>query len=67
MAESCGICGCELNRSGNYATPTPEGRSHATAHHFVAERFFCRSANRKGNQRTKPLPQSSQMKTLLTP
>ena len=29
MAEICGICGCELNRSGNYATPTPEGRSHA--------------------------------------
>jgi len=49
--EFCGICGCELNRSGNYATPTPEGRSHATAHHYVAERFFGRSANRKGNQR----------------
>jgi len=52
MAETCGICGCELNRSGNYATPTPEGRSHATAHHFVAERFFGRSTNRRGNQRT---------------
>lgn len=52
MTEKCGICGCELNRSGNYATPTPEGRSHATAHHYVAERFFGRSANRKGKQRT---------------
>lgn len=51
MLEHCGICGCELNRSGNYATPTPEGRSHATAHHYVAERFFGRSANPKGNQR----------------
>ena len=51
MTEKCGICGCELNRSGNYATPTPEGRSHATAHHYVAERFFGRSANRRGNQR----------------
>lgn len=49
--ERCGICGCELNRSGNYATPTPEGRSHATAHHYVAERFFGRSANRKGGRR----------------
>ncbi len=51
MIEKCGICGCELNRSGNYATPTTEGRSHATAHHYVAERFFGRSANRKGNKR----------------
>ena len=50
--ETCGICGCELNRSGNYATPTPEGRSHATAHHYVAERFFGRSSNRRGSQRT---------------
>jgi len=51
MTETCGICGCELHRGGEYATPTPEGRSHATAHHYVAERFFGRSANRKGNQR----------------
>jgi hypothetical protein len=50
--ETCGICGCELNRSGNYATPTAEGRSHATAHHYVAERFFGRSSNRRGSQRT---------------
>lgn len=53
MTEKCGICSCELNRSGNYATPTPEGRSHATAHHYVAERFFGRSSNRKGDQRTR--------------
>ena len=52
MAETCGICGCELHRGGEYATPTPEGRSHATAHHFVAERFFGRSVNRRGDQRT---------------
>lgn len=32
---------------GNYAAPTVEGRSHATEHHYVAERFFGRSANRR--------------------
>jgi hypothetical protein len=48
MDERCAICGCRLNRSGEYATPTKQGRSHATEHHFVAERFFGRSANRKG-------------------
>lgn len=40
MDESCAICGCQLHRSGTYATPTVEGRSHATKHHFVAQRFF---------------------------
>ena len=48
MDERCAICGCRLNRSGEYATRTKQGRSHATEHHFVAERFFGRSANRKG-------------------
>src|SRR5271156_2269373 len=48
--EACAICGCPLNRSGNYARPTVEGRSHATKHHFVAERFFGRSSNRKGKK-----------------
>jgi hypothetical protein len=48
--ERCAICGCQLHRSGEYATPTVAGRSHATEHHYVAERFFGRSANR---QRTK--------------
>jgi hypothetical protein len=39
--EHCAICGCLLNRSGEYATPTKQGRSHATEHHFV-----CRAALR---------------------
>jgi len=51
MAEYCAICGCELHREGGtYARPTIEGRSHATEHHFVAERFFGRSSNRRGTQ-----------------
>src|SRR5271169_1037868 len=49
--ETCAICGCDLHRSGEYATPTVAGRSHATEHHFVAERFFGRSANRRGTKR----------------
>lgn len=52
MAENCAICGCLLHRAaGTYARPTPEGRSHATEHHFVAERFYGRSKNRRGTQR----------------
>lgn len=51
MTENCEICGCALHRrSGTYARPTVEGRSHATKHHFVAERFFGRSQNRRGTQ-----------------
>jgi hypothetical protein len=51
MAEHCAICGCLLHRTAKtYARPTIEGRSHATAHHFVSERFFGRSANRKGTR-----------------
>lgn len=46
--ETCALCGCKLNRSGEYATQTVQGRSHATQHHYVAERFFGRSANHKG-------------------
>jgi hypothetical protein len=38
-------------QSGTYATPTIEGRSHATEHHYVAERFFGRSTNRRNEQR----------------
>jgi hypothetical protein len=30
--------------------PTAEGRSHATKHHLVAERFFGRSTNRRGTK-----------------
>lgn len=44
--EACVICGCKLHRDGEYAKPTVKGRSHATEHHYVAERFFGRSANR---------------------
>lgn len=52
--ETCAICGCELHRTPNtYARPTPEGRSHASKHHYIPERFFGRSNNRKGTQRDK--------------
>jgi hypothetical protein len=47
----CMLCGCRLHRNGIYGRPTPEGRSHATEHHFVAERFYGRSKNRRGTQR----------------
>ena len=47
----CAICGCLVHRAGDYAKPTPKGRSHATEHHNVAERFFGRSGNRPGSQR----------------
>src|SRR5690348_3107690 len=49
--ERCVLCGCRVHRRGVYATPTVEGRSHATSHHYVAERFFGRSAMRRGEQR----------------
>ncbi|MGA2281301.1 MAG: hypothetical protein ABSG80_13465 [Verrucomicrobiota bacterium] len=49
--EHCFICGCSLNRNGNYDGKTPQGRSHATEHHLVAERFFGRSKTRKGEIR----------------
>ena len=39
MTNYCAICGCRLHRGGEYATPTTEGRSQATKHHYVAERF----------------------------
>lgn len=52
MPEHCSICDCELHRTRNtYAQPTVLGRSHATEHHYVAERFFGRSANRPGTVR----------------
>jgi hypothetical protein len=52
MSQRCAICDCTLHRTaGTYARRTVEGRSHATQHHFVAERFFGRSSNQKG---TKP-------------
>lgn len=49
--EYCALCGCELHRGGNYAEPSIKGRSHATKHHYVAERFFGRTKNRPGVQR----------------
>ena len=51
MDERCAICGCKLHRSGEYAKPSVLGRSHATEHHYVAERFFGRSKNRPGTSR----------------
>lgn len=51
MNEKCEICGCPIHRDGDYAKPTVRGRSHATRHHHVAERFFGRSANRRGTTR----------------
>jgi len=51
VTEQCAICGCQLRRtSGTYAQPTIEGRSGASRHHFVAERFFGRSNNRRGTK-----------------
>lgn len=38
-------------RRGGYGTPSIDGRSHATKHHYVAERFFGRSGNRPGDTR----------------
>ena len=49
--EICAICGCLLHRDGDYAKPSLKGRSHATKHHYIPERFFGRSKNRKGTQR----------------
>ena len=50
--ERCLLCGCRLHRTRDtYARPTVLGRSHATEHHFVAERFFGRSSNRRGTLR----------------
>ena len=51
MNETCAICGCWVHRRGGYARPSIKGRSHATKHHFVAERFFRRSKTRKTQAR----------------
>lgn len=50
--ETCDLCGCTLVRTKEYAKDTPEGRAGATKHHYVAERFYGRSANRRGTTRT---------------
>ena len=39
-----------LHRDGDYAKPNIKGRSHATKHHYVAERFFGRSSNREASK-----------------
>jgi hypothetical protein len=51
VTERCKICNCKLNRSKEYAQQTQKGRSGATKHHFVAERLFGRSSNRRGTTR----------------
>ncbi len=58
MTKNCAVCGCRIHRGGEYATPTVDGRSHATRHHYVAERFLGRSRNRRGEQR-EPIFQES--------
>jgi hypothetical protein len=55
--EHCCICGCTVHRKGGYAAPTVQGRSHATKHHYVAERFYGRSTNRRGDQRVPLFPE----------
>jgi hypothetical protein len=51
MVEHCAICRCEVHRTRDtYARPTIEGRSGASKHHFVPERFFGRSSNRRGTK-----------------
>ena len=49
--EQCAICACAVHHGGEYAKPTVGGRSHATKHHLVAERFFGRSLARPGKKR----------------
>ena len=52
--DKCAICGCVLHRTKDtYGRPTIQGRSHASKHHYVPERFFGRSKNRRGTQREK--------------
>ena len=59
MNESCEVCGCLLGReAGTYARPTVEGRSHASQHHYLAERFFGRSKNRRGTERQRIFEES---------
>ena len=53
--EKCKICGCEIHRDGDYAKPTVKGRSHATKHHYVAERFYGRTKNKRTYQEVSPI------------
>jgi len=46
--ERCALCRCLVHRTrGTYATDTHEGRSHATGHHLVPQRFLGKSATRR--------------------
>lgn len=50
--DKCAICGCLLERRrGVYGMPSKEGREFPSRHHYVAERFFGRSGNRRGETR----------------
>jgi hypothetical protein len=51
--EKCQICGCTIHRKGEYAKPTVKGRSHATKHHYVAERFYGRTKNKRKYKKVK--------------
>jgi len=53
-ASTCAICGAKIywgNKTKDYGKPTSSGRSHGSLHHYVPERFFGRSANRKNDPR----------------
>jgi len=51
LKTQCRLCDCLLSRGrGVYALPTPAGRSHGTRHHYVAERFFGRTTNRRTHE-----------------
>lgn len=55
LKTDCQICGCLLSReNGVYGQPTPSGRSHGTRHHFIAERFFGRTTNKR-NSKANPI------------
>ena len=46
--EYCKICGCIIHSGGgDYAQDDKYGRSHATKHHLVAERFFGRTKKKR--------------------
>src|SRR3989339_569043 len=50
--EKCSICGCQF-KSGKYAADNPAGRAHHSKHHYIAERFFGRTKNKRKHPRTK--------------
>ena len=43
----CQICDCKIHNNGEYAKPTIRGRSHASRHHYIAERFYGRTKNKQ--------------------